>query len=76
MRHFITGFEFSKDDIAFKIELPITLDDLTPIMKWDDEAYCANDHLLTPAQIHAIEIVSGVNIPKNFDLYLTCERSN
>jgi hypothetical protein len=73
MKHFITGYKSSEDTLVFKQEIPLILADLKSIMGWQEDDQCAHDHKLNDQQVSVIESMGALNLPKDLELYLTCE---
>jgi hypothetical protein len=72
MKHFITGYNPKENVQIFKLQL-LNLSDLTVIMCWADEGECVFDHELSLDKISEIEEISGVELPRLLDLFLTTE---
>lgn len=72
MRHVLVGVARNEDVASFQQELELSISDLTLIMGWNKDDDCLCDYLLTSQQISELERYCSFELPRNFDLYLTC----
>ncbi|VVN92298.1 hypothetical protein [Pseudomonas fluorescens] len=72
MKHVMMGVPQGEDFASFEKEIPVSVADLKPIMGWVKDDDCVYDYRLTAEQISAIEQLCSLELPKNFELFLTC----
>jgi hypothetical protein len=72
MKHVIMGVPQGEDFASFEKEIPVSVADLKPIMGWVKDDDCVYDYRLTAEQISAIEQLCSLELPKNLELFLTC----
>jgi hypothetical protein len=73
MKHLILVVPHGSDSISAEIELNVTVTELLPVMGWEHERDCIYDYKLTAQQINDIERLISQSLPKNADLYLSCD---
>lgn len=71
-RHVIVGVAQNEDVASFQQELELSLSDLTLVMGWEEDEDCLYDYRLTAQHISALEKYCSFELPKDLDLYLTC----
>ena len=72
MKHVLMGVAKNEDVASFQQEIEISLSDLTLVMGWEEDEYCLYDYRLTAQQISALEKYCSFELPKDLDIYLTC----
>lgn len=72
MKHVIMGVPQGEDFASFEKEIPVSVADLKPIMGWVKDEDCVYDYRLTVEQISAIEQLCSLELPKDLELFLTC----
>lgn len=72
MKHVLMGVAKNEDVASFQQEIEISLSDLTLIMGWERNEDCLYDYRLTAQQISALEKYCSFELPKDLDLFLTC----
>jgi hypothetical protein len=66
------GVPQGKDFASFEKEIPVFIADLKAIMGWVIDDDCVYDYRLTAEQISAIEQLCSLELPKDLELFLTC----
>jgi hypothetical protein len=72
MKHVIMGVPQGEDFASFEKQIPVSVADLKPIMGWVKDDECVYDYRLTAEQISAIEQLCSLELPKDLELFLTC----
>lgn len=72
MKHVIMGVARNEEVASFQQALELSRCELTGIMGWKDDDDCLYDYLLTLEQISELERFCSFELPRNLDLYLTC----
>jgi hypothetical protein len=72
MKHVIMGVPAGEDFASYEKEILVSVQDLKPIMGWVKDDDCVYDYQLTADQINAIEQLCSLELPKNLELFLTC----
>ena len=72
MKHVLMGVAQNEDVASFQQALELSLSDLALVMGWEEDEDCLYDYLLTAQQISALEKYCSFELPKDLDLYLTC----
>jgi hypothetical protein len=72
MKHVIMGVPEGEDFASYEKEIPVSVEDLKPIMGWEKDDDFVYDYRLTLEQITAIEQLCSLELPKNLELFLTC----
>lgn len=72
MKHVIMGVPQGEDFASFEKEIPVSVADLKLIMGWVKDDDCVYDYRLTAEQISAIEQLCSLELPKDLELFLTC----
>lgn len=72
MKHVIMGVPQGEDFASFEKEITVSVADLKPIMGWVKDDDCVYDYRLTAEQISAIEQLCSLELPKDLELFLTC----
>lgn len=72
MKHVIMGVSDGEDFASYEKEIPASVEDLKAIMGWAKDEDCVYDYRLTAEQINAIEQLCSLELPKNLELFLTC----
>ncbi|MFJ2366029.1 hypothetical protein ACIPIN_20380 [Pseudomonas sp. NPDC087697] len=73
MKHLILVVPHGSDSISAEIELNVTAAELQSVMGWENENDCIYDYKLTVQQISSIERLISQSLPKNVELYLSCD---
>lgn len=68
----IMGVPSGEDFPSFTKELALSVLQLKPIMGWEEDNDCVFDYELTAHQISQIEQACELQLPKDLDLFLTC----
>lgn len=72
MKHVIMGVPQGEDFASYEKEIPVSVEDLKPIMGWEKDNDFVYDYRLTAEQITAIEQLCSLELPKDLELFLTC----
>ena len=72
MKHVLMGVAKNEDVASFQQEIEISLSDLTLVMGWERNEDCLYDYRLTAQQISVLEKYCSFELPKDLDLFLTC----
>ncbi|ALI01746.1 recombination regulator RecX [Pseudomonas sp. FW306-02-F02-AA] len=73
MKHLILVVPHGSDSISAEIELNVTVAELQPVMGWENENDYLYDYKLTAQQISGIERLISQSLPRNVELYLSCD---
>ncbi|MHC8337685.1 DUF7683 domain-containing protein [Pseudomonas sp. HLT2-19-2] len=72
MRRVIRGVSEGEDFASYEREIPVSVEDLKPIMGWAKDDNCVYGYRLTAEQINAIEPLCSLELPTDLMLFLTC----
>ncbi|WP_296257908.1 MULTISPECIES: DUF7683 domain-containing protein [unclassified Pseudomonas] len=72
MKHVIMGVHDGEDLASFEKEILVSVDDLKTIMGWEKDDDYVYDYRLTSEQISAIEELCSFMLPRDMELFLTC----
>lgn len=72
MKHVIMGVPEGEDFASYEKEIPVSVEALKPIMGWKKDDDFVYDYRLTAEQITAIELLCSLELPKDLELFLTC----
>ena len=72
MKHVIMGVPEGEDFASFEKEIPVSDADLKLIMGWEKDDDYVYDYRLTSEQISAIEQLCSLELPRDLELFLTC----
>lgn len=72
MKHVIMGVPEGEDFASFEKEIPASVADLKLIMGWEKDDDYVYDYPLTSKQISAIEQLCSLELPRDLELFLTC----
>lgn len=72
MKLVIMGVPEGEDFASYEREIPVSVEDLKPIMGWAKDDGCVYDYRLTAEQINAIEQLCSLKLPTDLMLFLKC----
>ena len=72
MKHVIMGVPEGEEFASFEKEIPVSVADLNLIMGWEKDDDYVYDYRLTSEQISAIEQLYSLELPRDLELFLTC----
>ncbi|MDI3271083.1 DUF7683 domain-containing protein [Pseudomonas sp. MDT1-16] len=71
MKHVLMGVPEGEDFASYEKEIPVSVEDLKPILGWAKDDDCVYDYRLTAEQINAIEQLCSLKLPTDLMLFLT-----